>query len=82
MKKFTALLSGLLLASGLAFADDKSSKPDFSELDANRDGAVSKQELRGKQDLVAHFADADTDRDGRLTQSEFRMLRKEVEEAE
>lgn len=82
MKSYTALLAGLILASGLAMAGDKSKAPEFSELDTNRDGAVSKKELRAHQDLVAHFQDADVDRDGLLTRSEFSMLKQEVEEAE
>lgn len=82
MKRYTTLLGGLLLASGLAVADDKSKAPEFSELDTNRDGAVPEEEVRDHQDIVAHFQDADVDSDGLLTRSEFSMLKQEIEEAE
>ena len=43
----------------------------FKKYDVNRDGYLSKQEVKGRRDLLRIFADADTDHDGKLDLDEY-----------
>ena len=43
----------------------------FKKYDVNRDGYLSKQEVKGRRDLLRIFADADTDHDGKLNLDEY-----------
>jgi hypothetical protein len=43
----------------------------FSSLDANKDGRVSKDEVKANNDLTASFATLDINKDSYLSESEF-----------
>ncbi len=66
-----------LLAYIPAYAEDEPVKVNanieaaFKKYDANRDGYLSKQELKGRRDLMRIFDDADTDHDGKLDLDEY-----------
>lgn len=81
MKKITAIVGGLALATGIAFAGE-GQKKSFNELDENQDGVITQSEASADQELVAQFSEADTNQDGYLTPSEFESLEGEMEEAE
>ncbi|HET6629331.1 MAG TPA: hypothetical protein VFG91_06130 [Woeseiaceae bacterium] len=93
MKKFVAIVGGLMLASGVALADDQSSQDQsmsgsqgqtksFNELDENQDGVITQTEASADQNLVAQFQTADANQDGYLTPAEFDTIQQETEEAE
>jgi len=77
--KTTVLVFGLsLCASGFSFAQsqnrqERKEPPTFKELikemDANEDGKLSKDEIKGP--LKNDFAKVDTDEDGFITAEEF-----------
>jgi len=81
MKKITAIVGGLALASGLAFAGE-GQKSSFNDLDQNQDGVITQSEAAANQELVAQFSQADANQDGYLTPSEFEAVQDEIEEAE
>jgi hypothetical protein len=81
MKKITAILGGLTLVAGMAFAGE-GQKSSFNELDQNQDGVITQSEAAADPELVAKFTEADTNQDGYLTPSEFEALEGEMEEAE
>ena len=54
-------------------AATESSKPaDFKQLDANKDGKLSRDEVAGDAMWTADFDAADTNKDGYLSKAEFR----------
>ncbi|MCG2578697.1 EF-hand domain-containing protein [Dechloromonas sp. XY25] len=59
-------------ASSTATGGDDAIPPMFKELDANKDGYVSRDEAKRSAEVTARFSEMDTDRDGRITVSEFR----------
>jgi Ca2+-binding EF-hand superfamily protein len=81
MKKIVAIATGLVLASGIAFAGEGEKKT-FNDLDENQDGVITQSEASADQELVSEFTTADTNQDGYLTPSEFEALEGEMEEAE
>ena len=81
MKKITAIVGGLALASGLALAGE-GQKSSFNDLDQNQDGVITQSEAAANQELVAQFSQADANQDGYLTPSEFEAVQDEIEEAE
>jgi Ca2+-binding EF-hand superfamily protein len=50
-------------------------QPSFSQLDANHDGYISKEEAKDFDQLVLHFKQLDQNNDGKLDSSEFGALR-------
>lgn len=75
-----------LMTSAAAFAQDpapaqqpatdkptatESAWPEFTTLDANGDGYVSKDEAKANAALTAAWADLDTDKNGSLSSSEY-----------
>jgi hypothetical protein len=68
MQKLTVALIGPLLAAGTAVAGDP---PDFTSVDANRDGYVSRDEARAEPQIMSIFASVDADRDNQLSTAEF-----------
>lgn len=75
--KLAALPAALLLAlsSGAGFAVHES---EFSQLDTNEDGYISRDEASGK--LVDEYADADHDENGLVDQSEFSAFEARMED--
>ena len=67
-----ALISAFVmaLASAGAFAAEDTGKL-FVQLDADKDGFVSKAEAEKHKDLSATFAKADANADGKLDPNEF-----------
>ncbi|WP_372882368.1 EF-hand domain-containing protein [Psychromonas sp.] len=80
MKKSLLITSALLLtATASIFAADQmqnksdqmgnNNRPTFEQLDANSDGTLAKDEVRGR--LLANFDHVDTDANGSLSADEF-----------
>jgi hypothetical protein len=44
----------------------------WDDLDANKDGYLTKDELQGSPALVTHFSKVDTDGDGKISQAEWK----------
>jgi hypothetical protein len=63
----------VVLGMQLAVADDKSkaADPKFDKLDKNRDGYLSRDEVRSLRDYGKAFDQADENKDGKLDRSEF-----------
>ena len=51
---------------------------EFESLDANKDGYLSKDELKSKPQLAAVFEKADKNRDGKLDPAEYQVLNAEA----
>jgi hyperosmotically inducible protein len=66
-----------LLACTAAFGEDEPVKVNanieaaFKKYDANRDGYLSKQEVKQRRDLLRIFSDVDVDHDGKLDLDEY-----------
>jgi EF hand len=67
----------LMLAAGAAFAQQSppattgAPAMDYSKLDTNGDGVISKDEAKGDPTLSSQFATLDADKDGKLSSSEL-----------
>ena len=71
MKKIILTLATTgLFFSAVALAEGTS----FSSLDANGDGAISKDEAASSEALAPLFTDADSNADGSLDKDEFSAL--------
>jgi hyperosmotically inducible protein len=68
-----ALAAALIAAGGVVHAAERGEAPDpeFSRLDANRDGYLSRAEARKLGNFDKAFGEADDNRDGRLDAAEF-----------
>lgn len=71
MKSRNIAIAGaaLLALSGSAFADTKAGAE--AEVDANRDGKITKAEARTNKELSSQFSTLDTNKDGNLDSSEY-----------
>lgn len=69
----SAAVTGALLAAPLASAADgpKAENPKFVKLDKNRDGYLTRDELRSIRHYEQAFEQADENKDDRLDQGEF-----------
>ena len=71
----TLVLIGIALAAPLAMAGETygttSLNPKFQALDTDRDGYLSKSEMKGYRDYDRAFGEADADHDGKLSPDEF-----------
>lgn len=76
-----------LLACFPAYAEDEPVKVNanietaFKKYDTNRDGYLSKQELKERRDLLRIFADIDTDHDGKLDLDEYAVAESALHQA-
>lgn len=50
----------------------------FENVDANRDGGISIDEVQRSEDLIALFNTADDDQDGVLNQEEYALVREVI----
>jgi hyperosmotically inducible protein len=68
-----AAVSAALLATPSAWAAEeaKNDNPKFIKLDKNRDGVLTKDEVRSIRGYDQAFDQADENKDGKLSQSEF-----------
>ncbi len=68
-----ALAAALIGAAGAIPAADTGGEasPEFRQLDANRDGYLSRDEARKVRDFNRAFSEADDNRDGKLDAAEF-----------
>jgi hyperosmotically inducible protein len=73
LKKALAIALSTLALGALPTHAQVADKGDrfFSSLDANRDGYLSRDEVRHRSGYDSAFQQADDDRDGRLSSSEF-----------
>ena len=84
LTKVTALAA--VLSASAAFAQDPSTQPsaqssgqsaDYSKLDANGDGSISKEEAKADPTLSAKFMDLDKDKSGSLSTTELSAASKD-----
>jgi hypothetical protein len=75
----TAALAALLVSATAFGADPSTDKagtenapPDFSTLDANGDGAISKDEAREQSWVASRFGELDADKNGKLSGDEYK----------
>ena len=70
-----------MLTCAAAFAGEKATEattnewPEFSALDQNGDGSISKDEAKAQSLLASRFSEVDDDRDGRLSATEYNKAR-------
>lgn len=70
MNKLIITLAALGLGAA-AYAGDMDKKTAFNELDANKDGLLTKEEAAADQAVSQEFTVADTNQDGYVTAAEF-----------
>lgn len=70
MNKLIITLAALGLGAA-AYAGDMDKKAAFNELDANKDGLLTKEEAAADQAVSQEFTVADTNQDGYVTAAEF-----------
>jgi Ca2+-binding EF-hand superfamily protein len=77
-----ALLSTALVFGGSALAKHHMMDPDkaFDKLDTNKDGFVTKDEVKGHPMLEKHFDEVDTNKDGKISKEELEAHYKMMEE--
>lgn len=76
MKKLVIGL-GVLCLSGAVLADEATTQntdSSFAILDANKDGALSKEELSGDAMLSKNFDSLDADKNATLSKEEFNAI--------
>jgi hypothetical protein len=79
MRDISAILFGLLLTSGVAFAGDDMQSPatkqsdnvGFINVDQNRDGKISRAEAKVSKELADNFDAFDENKDGSLSLTEY-----------
>ena len=70
-----------VLAWSAAFADDAKTStgnnewPEFSTLDQNGDGNISKDEAKAQSLLASRYSEIDNDMDGKLSAEEYNKAR-------
>lgn len=70
----------LLCGSGLAMAEEHRPQesagavPEFSAVDADKDGVISSSEAVAVPALVEQFSEADRNADGKLTKDEYAVI--------
>jgi hyperosmotically inducible protein len=66
-----AVSAAFCAASAIAAGDAKSDNPKFGQLDKNRDGVLTRDEVRQIRDYPRAFTEADENKDGKLDATEF-----------
>ena len=74
-----AALAALLVSAAAFGADPSTDKtdtenalPDFSTLDTNGDGAISKDEARAQSWVASRYGELDGDKNGKLSSDEYK----------
>ena len=71
-RAITLIATAGLAAIPVASADNaKGDNPKFAQLDKNRDGVLTRDEVRHLRDYARAFIEADANKDGKLDQAEF-----------
>ena len=70
MKKLMMLVLAGLFSAGAAFAGGDDEKVDFSKLDQDGDGQLSRTEVAQNAELAAQFSTIDANGDGYLAEDE------------
>lgn len=72
------IVSQPALAQGSGEPGGDPVRHEFSVLDRNRDGSISRVEALANQDVLKRFGAFDADRDGKLSEAEFAALREDI----
>lgn len=67
-------IKALVGISAAAFLTTAIASDDFTNLDANQDGMISKEEFQDHQGVVDAWVEIDTDQDDQVSQDEFNAL--------
>jgi hypothetical protein len=83
MRRFVAIAAASLALSGAALAGDVDPKatsqlPAFSEMDANQNGLISRDEAERIEAVKEQFSQVDSDKDGNLTLAEYQKTYQKV----
>lgn len=70
MKKLLMLILAAIFSTGLALAGGDKDTVNFSELDKDGDGQLSRTEVAQNSELAAQFSTIDADGDGYLAENE------------
>lgn len=65
------VLAVVIAGASTVQAESSAQSAEFSKLDTNRDGYISRDEARGIKNFGTSFVEADGNRDGRLDPDEF-----------
>jgi hypothetical protein len=76
MYKFTTAMVAAVLVAGTALAGEA---PDFTKLDKDKNGYVSKDEARAAPEIMELFASVDVNRDNQLSTSEYMEAVKQLQ---
>ncbi len=76
-----ASMSALLATSAMAKGAHHEGKSPLETLDADKDGKLSKDEVKGDATLSAKFDELDTNKDGFLDKDELKAAHKAAKEA-
>lgn len=86
MKKISAIIASVALASGAALAgDDVKNERTFDDVDSNADGRITEAEIStNPADTIAatHFTHADVDENGYLSTEEYDDLLANLRDAD
>jgi Ca2+-binding EF-hand superfamily protein len=76
MRNITNAIIAALLASGSAAAADA---PEFTSIDKDKNGYVSREEARTTPEIMELFARVDSNKDGQLSAAEYSAAVKQLE---
>jgi hypothetical protein len=76
MYKFATIVTGTAFALGTAVAGEA---PEFTVIDKDKDGYVSRDEARAAPDIMEIFARVDANRDDQLSTAEYMEAVKQLQ---
>ena len=71
MKRFTCIVTGLVLGLGVVTALSAEEVKTFEDLDVDTNGYISKDEAKAQDSIKRNWAKVDTNKDGHIDISEF-----------
>lgn len=80
MKKFAIVAAGLVLSSGLAFADEETNAMTFEQLDQDRNGYLTQPEAAMDKDVSENFIEADENEDGYISAAEYGKIKDKMKQ--